>query len=103
MKKSYDREKIMDCLFDPTVSSILSELESEGRDSDYLSRTLNLSEDEIRKHLSLLIEYGFVTEIKENFRHFFWVNRDKLAEVMEHDENFESTIEGLTKMDSFLN
>ena len=31
------------------------------------------------------------------------VNGEKLAEVMEHDENYESAVDGLTKLDGFLN
>ena len=103
MEKIYDREKIIEYLFDPVVSSILSELENESKDSIYLSKTLNISEDDIRNQLSYLIEHKFVIESKEDSNHVFTVNGEKLAEIMEHDENFQSAVDGLTKIDSFLN
>ncbi len=103
MEKTYDREKIIGYLFEPRVSSILAELESGSKDSTYLSDTLGISEDEIRNQLSYLIEHDFVIESKENSNSVFSVNGDKLAEIMEHDENYESAVDGLTKLDSFLN
>ena len=103
MEKTYDREKIVEHLFDPIVSSLLSELENESKDSAYLSRTVNISEDEIRNKLSYLVEHEFVIESRNDSNYVFAVNGEKLGQIMEHDENFESTVDGLTKIDSFLN
>ena len=103
MEKTYDREKIVEHLFDPIVSSILSELENESKDSAYLSRTVNISEDEIRNKLSYLVEHEFVIESRNDSNYVFAVNGEKLGQIMEHDENFESAVDGLTKIDSFLN
>ena len=102
MEDSFDREKIIEYLFDPIVSSILAELESGSKDSDYLSKTLDISGDEINNQLSYLIETGFVTMSKDNSI-VYTVNAQKLAEVMEHDENYQSAVDGLTKLDGFLN
>jgi predicted transcriptional regulator len=103
MEKTYDREKIIGYLFEPRISSILSELESGSKDSTYLSNTLGIFEDDIRNQLSYLIEHGFVIESRDNSNSIFSVNKGKLAEIMEHDENYESAVDGLTKLDGFLN
>lgn len=102
MEDTFDREKIIEYLFDPTVSSILTELESGSKDSDYLSKILEISDDEIKNQLSYLIENGFITMSPDN-PIVYTVNAQKLAEVMEHDENYESAVDGLTKLDGFLN
>ncbi len=102
MTDSFDREKIIEYLFDPVVSSILSELESGGKDSEYLSKTLDISNDDIRNQLSYLIEHGFVIESNDEPT-VFSVDEKKLAQVMEHDENYQSAVDGLTKLDGFLN
>ena len=101
MEDTFDREKIIEYLFDPVVSSILSELESGSKDSNYLSETLDMSVEEIKNQLSYLIEHGFVIESQNPTA--YSVNGQKLAEIMEHDENFESAVDGMTKLDSFLN
>ena len=102
MVDSFDREKIIEYLFDPTVSSILAELESGSKDSDYLSKTLDITNDEINNQLSYLIENGFVSATTDNPT-VYSVDAQKLAEVMEHDENYQSAVDGLTKLDGFLN
>ena len=102
MEENFDKNKIIEYLFDPTVSSILAELESGSKDSLHLSKTLDLTQDEIKNQLSYLIEHQFVIASQDSPT-VYSVNGDKLAEVMEHDENYESAVDGLTKLDSFLN
>ena len=102
MEDTFDREKIIEYLFDPTVSSILSELETGSKDSSYLSKTLDISPEEIQNQLSYLIEHGFVS-VSQDEPVIYSVNGQKLAKVMEHDENYESAVDGLTKLDGFLN
>ena len=99
---SFDREKVIGYLFDPDVSSILSELESGGRDSAYLSKKLDVPGEEIRGRLSYLIEHGFV-DVTGDEPAVYTANAQKLTEVMEHDENFQSAVDGMTKLDGFLN
>ena len=80
----------------------MSELETSSKDSTYLSQTLDISPDEIKNQLSYLIEHGFVSE-SQDMPVVYSVNEKKLAEVMEHDENYQSAVDGLTKLDGFLN
>lgn len=44
----------------------------------------------------------FMKQKKEG-RTIFSADADKLAQIIEKDENFNATIDGLTKMDSYLN
>ena len=51
MEDSFDKEKILECMFDPITSEILAELENEGKESSYLSQKSGVSEEEVKKHL----------------------------------------------------
>ena len=42
----YDREKIIDCMFDPETSEIIAELENDGKELSYLMETLKKTENE---------------------------------------------------------
>ena len=55
MEENFDKNKIIEYLFDPTVSAILSELEDSSKDSSYLSKTLDISPEKIENQLSYLI------------------------------------------------
>ncbi len=103
MEDSFDKEKILECMFDPITSAILAELENEGKESSYLSQKSAVSEEEVKKHLSYLLDHGFVEEKIENGKIVFSANGEKLAKIIEHEENFDMAVDGLTKMDSYLN
>lgn len=103
MKKTYDREKLLDILFDADTSKILSELEHDKQSITYLAEKSKLSEESVLEKLSTLLEYGFVAEETINGDKYLRADSTKLASVIENDENFGSAIEGLTKLDSYLN
>jgi len=103
MDESLDKEKIIECLFDPITSEILAELENGGKESSYLAEKSGISEDEVRERLSYLLKHEFVKEQTENEKIVYSVDAEKLSKVMENDENFASVTDGLTKMDSYLN
>ena len=99
----YDREKVLDCMFDPITSSILAELEDGGKNSLYLSQKLSIPENEVRERLAYLIQIDFINEKNIDDKTVFSANETKLSEIVENNENFGAAIEGLEKMDSFLN
>ena len=103
MDDSYDREKVIDCMFDPLTSDIISELEDGEKNSRYLAEKSSITEDEVRERLSYLIDNGFIAETIRDQKIFFSANVEKLTHVVEDGENFGAAIEGLEKMDSFLN
>ena len=89
-------------MFDSVTSELLAELEDGAKDSKYLSEKYSISEQEIQQKFSYLIEHGFVLEKKENGQSIFTANSEKLATIIENDQ-FDGAIDGLTKMDSYLN
>ncbi|MBM2851756.1 MAG: hypothetical protein HW420_303 [Candidatus Nitrosotenuis sp.] len=95
----YDKEKIIERIFDPNVSVVLAELENGGKESAYLAEKIGVSEDEIKNRLAYLIDCSLV-KIESTV---YSVDTDKLAKVMESDENYENVMDGLTKLDSYLN
>ena len=103
MENSYDREKVIDCMFDPITSEIIAELEDGQKDSKYLAEKSSLSENEVRERLSYLIDHEFIMESKQDQNTVFSANVQKLSLIVEDNENFGAAVEGLEKMDSFLN
>lgn len=90
-------------MFDPTTSEIIAELEDGQKDAKYLADKSSLSETEVRERLSYLIDHGFISESKQEQNTVFSANVQKLSQIVEDNENFGAAIEGLEKMDSFLN
>lgn len=103
MEKTYNHQKIIDCIFDPVTSQILSELEDGRKNISYLSNQTEISENDIQNRLSYLIETGFVKLTKDDEIISYSVDAEKLSKVIEDEQNFDSAIDGLTKMDSYLN
>ena len=90
-------------MFDPDTSEILAELENGGKELQYLTEKLKILEDEIYERLSYLIEHDFVKEEKINNKIIFTADAGKLAKLVEQDKNFDDVVNGLAKMDSYLN
>jgi predicted transcriptional regulator len=103
MDSSYDKEKILECIFNSDTSEILAELENGGKELEFLTEKLKISENQIRQRLSYLIEHDFVKEEKNNDKIIFFADAKKLDELIEQDKNFDNVVNGLTEMDSYLN
>ncbi len=103
MNDSFDRDKVVDCMFDPITSSIIAELEDGEKNSKYLAEKSSISENEVRERLSYLVGHNFILEKRMGEQLIFSADVDKLSRIVEDSENFHAAIEGLEKMDSFLN
>lgn len=103
MDDNFDREKIVDCMFDPTTSMILAELEDGKKECSFLAQQASLSESDVLQRLSYLIQHGFIFKTSDDTRCFLAANSDKLESVVADSSSFDATISGLEKMDSYLN
>lgn len=103
MKENFDKKKMLETLTDPDVSIILEELEGGEKDLAYLTEKLQLSNDDIIKRLSYVIENQFVKVIQDKKKTTFNVDKNKLNEIMEIDENFTAVVNGLAELDQYLN
>jgi hypothetical protein len=103
MNCDFDREKVIDCMFDPITSSILAELEDGEKECSFLAEKSSILENEVIERLSYLTEYGFVFKNSHNGKLIFSANTEKLTQIVESSDTFSATIEGLEKMDSYLN
>ena len=103
MTESFDREKIVDCMFDPITSSILAELEDGEKQCSFLAQQSSISESEVLDRLSYLIEHEFISKNTDNGKCSLSANSDKLGSIIENSDNFDAAIDGLEKMDSYLN
>ena len=103
MTDTFDREKVVDCMFDPTTASILAELEDGEKECSFLAQQASISESEVLERLSYLIEHGFITKNSDEGKCVLAANSEKLTSIVENSENFDGAIDGLEKMDSYLN
>jgi len=103
MSDTFDREKIVECMFDPTTSSILAELEDGQKECSFLAEQSSVPESEVLERLSYLIEHGFILKNSDDGKCVLTANSEKLTSIIEDGDNFEATINGLEKMDSYLN
>ncbi len=103
MDDTFDREKIVDCMFDPITSSILAELEDGEKECSFLAEKSSISESDVFERLSYLVEHGFIFKNTDNGKSTFSANTEKLTQIVENSDTFNATIEGLEKMDSYLN
>jgi len=103
MAESFDREKIIDCMFDPITSEILAELEDGEKECSILAQQFTLSESELLERLDYLIKCEFLTKTIENDQCSISANTEKLGSLLEDSDAFDGAINGLEKMDSYLN
>ena len=101
---NYDRDKIIDCMFDPVTSLMLASLEDGKKTCSFLAQQSNITEKNVLECFSYLIEHGFVLKESElNGDYTLSANFDKLSSIVENSDNFDAAIDGLEKMDSYLN
>ncbi|MFB5620029.1 MAG: hypothetical protein ACE5RC_02710 [Nitrosopumilus sp.] len=103
MSETFDREKIVDCMFDPMTASILAELEDGEKECSFLAEQTSISESEVLQRLSYLIEHEFLLKDSDDGKCILKANSEKLSSIIENGDNFDATISGLEKMDSYLN
>lgn len=103
MDDTFNREKVVDCMFDPITSSILAELEDGEKECSFLAEKHSISESEVFERLSYLLDHEFIFKNSDNGKSIFSANTEKLTQIVENSDTFNATIEGLEKMDSYLN
>ena len=99
----YDREKVVDCMFDPVTSAIIAQLEDGEKECSFLAKEVSVYESDVQQRLDYLVKTGFVTQRTDDQGMYFSANTEKLTSLIEQGDNFDSAIAGLEKMDSYLN
>jgi len=72
MDDTFDREKVVDCMFDPVTSSILAELEDGEKECSFLAEKSSISESEVSERLSYLLDHGFIFKNSNNGKSVFF-------------------------------
>jgi predicted transcriptional regulator len=103
MDETFDREKVVDCMFDPVTSLILAELEDGEKECSFLAQQASISESEVLERLSYLIDHEFISKNLDDEKCLLAANSDKLSTIVENSENFDDAISSLEKMDTYLN
>ena len=100
---SNENEKILESLFEPDNAEILLELKNGPKSLSDLTEKITISEADLDEKLSYLIEKDFVKKEENTDGVFYSLDAEKLAKVLENDNNFKNIDDGLAKLDSFLN
>ena len=100
---SNESEKILETVFEPDNAEILLELKSGPKPLSILTEKITISEVELDEKLSCLMENGFVKKEENNDGILYSLDIEKLAKVLENDDNFKNIDDGLAKLDGFLN
>lgn len=103
MDEPFDREKVVNCMFDPVTSSLLADLEDGEKECRVLAENASVPESEVLDRLSYLIAHGFINKRSDGGRHLLSADAEKLTGIVEDGGNFDAAVEGLEKMDSYLN
>ena len=101
--ESNESEKLLESLFEPDNAEILLELKNGPKSLSALTEKIAVSEGELDEKLSYLLEKGFVKKEQNKDGIFYSLDAEKLARVLEDEDNFKNIDDGLAKLDSFLN
>ena len=89
MSETFDREKIIDCMFDPVTSSILAELETGEKQCSFLAQKASITESEVLERLSYLIQHEFISKNSDNGKYAYSsANSEKLSSIVENSDKF---------------
>lgn len=100
------RDEVIGSLFDPDVSGLIAELEGGPLPLSDLASRSGVAPGEVDSRLSRLVELGYVSRRADPAAGggaVYEADASKLAAVMESDENYQSAVDGMAKLDSFLN
>ena len=98
-----DNDKTFEALFEPQNAEILANLEDGSKTPSELAETLGIKEEKLDEQISYLKEMKFVIKTDKDGSVYYSVDKNKLSEVLENDDNFKNIDDGLAKLDSFLN
>ena len=98
-----DSNKTFEALFEPQNAEILANLEDGSKTPSELAETLGIKEEKLDEQISYLKEMEFVIKTDKDGSVYYSVDKNKLSEVLENDDNFKNIDDGLAKLDSFLN
>ena len=98
-----DNDKTFEALFAPQNAEILANLEDGSKTPSELAETLGIKEEKLDEQITYLKEMKFVIKTDKDGSVYYSVDKNKLSEVLENDDNFKNIDDGLAKLDSFLN
>ena len=98
-----DNDKTLEALFEPQNAEILTNLEDGSKTPSELAETLGIKEEKLDEQITYLKEMKFVIKTDKDGSVYYSVDKNKLSEVLENDDNFKNIDDGLAKLDSFLN
>ena len=78
-------------------------MEDGSKTPSELAETLGIKEEKLDEQITYLKEMKFVIKTDKDGSVYYSVDKNKLSEVLENDDNFKNIDDGLAKLDSFLN
>ena len=98
-----ENDKTLEALFEPQNAEILANLEDGPKISSELAEILGIKEEKLDEQMSYLKEMEFIIKTDKDGSVYYSVDKNKLSNVLENDDNFKNIDNGLAKLDSFLN
>lgn len=96
---AYDADKIRNVLFDEQISIALSELESGPQNIEHLAHVSNMDTGILAKRLEYAVQCGFL----HCDNGVYSADSEKLEEFLSSDGQFDTVVDSITEMDSYLN
>lgn len=93
-----NRDRLRECLFDEDTAPALAALEDGPKRIPYLAELCSMSEDDIHKKFSYLVEHGFLAIHDGMYK----ADSKKMTAIIE-DEDYTGIVDSITVMDSYLN
>lgn len=98
-----EKQELLDCIFDMDNADIIGPLEDGPQELSHISDLCNLKPDEVLARIAPLVNAGILAVTTRPDSTSISADKHKLAELVESDGNFEGAIDGLAKLDSYLN
>lgn len=95
----YDIERVRSILFDPQISLALAEMETGPKPLARLAEASGIGEGDLAGHLDYMVTHGFLSRAGDSYS----ANAEKLDALLSDERHFDSVMDGLTEMDSYLN
>ena len=85
-----DNDKTFEALFEPQNAEILANLEDGSKTPSELAETLGIKEEKLDEQITYLKEMKFVIKTDKDGSVYYSVDKNKLSEVLENDDNFKN-------------
>lgn len=97
------RRQLLDCIFDTDNARIIGLLEDGPKETSDISDKCGIAPGEIMRRIVPLVSAGILVKSADGDAVLISVDMQRLADIVESDDMFDGAIDGLVKLDGYLN